>query len=98
MYLFPHYFLQNLEVDLTPIYTLAPAWPAVSYTAETRDDVIMKLKAYLQKRIHSREKLQTELKGKSKCELELAWLFLLIFKMEFSRIKGVAVHIFFFFF
>nr|XP_027230182.1 kinesin-like protein KIF23 isoform X1 [Penaeus vannamei] len=56
--------VKNLEVDLTPIYTLAPAWPAVSYTAETRDDVIMKLKAYLQKRIHNREKLQTELKGK----------------------------------
>ncbi|XP_042224138.1 kinesin-like protein KIF23 isoform X1 [Homarus americanus] len=55
---------KNLEVDLTPIYTLAPDWPAVTYTPETLEEVFTKLKAYLQKRVNSREKLKIDLKDK----------------------------------
>lgn len=50
---------------MTPIYTLAPEWPAVTFTTETMEDVIAKLKAYLLKRIHSREKLKADLQDKS---------------------------------
>ncbi|XP_053648814.1 kinesin-like protein KIF23 isoform X1 [Cherax quadricarinatus] len=56
--------VKNLEVDLTPIYTLAPEWPSVVYTPEIMDDVVAKLKAYLLKRINSREKLKSDLQDK----------------------------------
>ncbi|XP_071535053.1 kinesin-like protein KIF23 isoform X2 [Panulirus ornatus] len=56
--------IKNLEVDLTPIYTLAPEWPAVTYSTEVMEEVIAKLKAYLLKRIHSREKLNADVQDK----------------------------------
>ncbi|XP_076070028.1 kinesin family member pavarotti isoform X2 [Oratosquilla oratoria] len=50
--------VKKLDMDLTPIYTLAPSWPPVNFTTETWEDIAQKLKLYLLKRIQSREKLQ----------------------------------------
>ncbi|KAK3876291.1 hypothetical protein Pcinc_018919 [Petrolisthes cinctipes] len=58
------YNTKNEVVDLSPIYSLAPDWPAVSYCPDTMEEVITKLKTYLVKRIHNREKLNTDLKDK----------------------------------
>lgn len=57
--------LQNEVIDLSPIYSLAPDWPAVTYCPDTMEEVITKLKTYLVKRIHNREKLNIDLKDKS---------------------------------
>ncbi|KAK7069128.1 Kinesin-like protein kif23 [Halocaridina rubra] len=57
--------VKNLAVDLTPVYTMAPAWPPVSWTPEIREEIISKLKIYLIKRVQTREKMQVDIHEKS---------------------------------
>ncbi|XP_045585184.2 kinesin-like protein KIF23 isoform X1 [Procambarus clarkii] len=56
--------VRNLEIDLTPIYTLAPEWPAVTVTPEMREEMMTKLKACLVKRINSRDRLKSDAQDK----------------------------------
>ena len=58
-------FQQKIAVDLTPVYKLTSAWPPVSWTHETREDIIAKLKQYLIKRIQTREEMQANIQKKS---------------------------------
>ena len=52
-------FSQTLEVDIAPIYSLAPDWPALtSSTPGGLEEVITRLKAHLRKRLQSRERLE----------------------------------------
>ena len=58
---------QAIEVDIAPIYTLHPDWPNCKVSEETFNEIVDKLKIYLEKRIQSREKLQTDVREKGKC-------------------------------
>ena len=64
------YLPQNLPVDLAPVYTLAPAWPPVSWTPETREDIIAKLKPYLIKLAQNREKMMLDIRKESEYSLK----------------------------
>ncbi|KAK8396601.1 hypothetical protein O3P69_004941 [Scylla paramamosain] len=53
-----------LEVDLAPIYSLAPDWPVLtSSTPGGLEEVISRLKAHLRKRLQSRERLEKNFWG-----------------------------------
>ncbi|CAL4093647.1 unnamed protein product, partial [Meganyctiphanes norvegica] len=56
--------VKAIEVDIAPIYTLHPDWPICKVSEETFEEIIDKLKIYLQKRIQSREKLQSDVREK----------------------------------
>ncbi|XP_064077220.1 LOW QUALITY PROTEIN: kinesin-like protein KIF23 [Macrobrachium nipponense] len=74
----PH--IKNIAVDLTPVYNLAPAWPPVSWTPETKEEIITKLKPYLIKLSQNREKMIADIQAKS------SMLGKLILKMENENI------------
>ncbi|XP_050689263.1 kinesin-like protein KIF23 isoform X5 [Eriocheir sinensis] len=49
---------QGLELDISPIYTLAPDWPSVTCgSGSGLEDVVASLKAYLRRRLAGRERL-----------------------------------------
>ncbi|MPC65661.1 hypothetical protein E2C01_059799 [Portunus trituberculatus] len=56
--------VEALEVDLAPIYSLAPDWPVLtSSTPGGLEEVITRLKAHLRKRLQSRERLEKNFWG-----------------------------------
>ena len=46
-----------LVMDLAPVYSLGPAWPPLEMTSADQEDIIEKLKAYLEKRLATRRAL-----------------------------------------
>ena len=46
-----------LVMDLAPVYSLGPAWPPLEMTAADEEDIIERLKAYLEKRLATRRAL-----------------------------------------
>ena len=46
-----------LVMDLAPVYSLGPAWPPLEMTASDEEDIIERLKAYLEKRLVTRRAL-----------------------------------------
>ncbi|KAB7501097.1 Kinesin-like protein KIF23 [Armadillidium nasatum] len=49
-------------VDITPVYSLAPSWPTMEYTSESSfEEMVENLKIYLQKRLATKEKFNSEL-------------------------------------
>lgn len=56
--------VKAIEVDIAPIYTLHPDWPNCKVSEETFNEIVDKLKIYLEKRIQSREKLQIDVREK----------------------------------
>ncbi|RXG67805.1 Kinesin-like protein KIF23 [Armadillidium vulgare] len=54
---------KELEVvDITPVYSLAPSWPTMEYTSESSfEEMAENLKIYLQKRLSTKEKFNSEL-------------------------------------
>ena len=46
-----------LVMDLAPVYSLGPAWPPLEMTALDEEDIIERLKAYLEKRLVTRRAL-----------------------------------------
>ncbi|XP_068210272.1 kinesin-like protein KIF23 isoform X2 [Palaemon carinicauda] len=57
--------IKNILVDLNPVYNLAPAWPPVTWTPETREEIISKLKPYLIKLSQNRENMIADIQAKS---------------------------------
>uniref|UniRef100_A0A6A7G2M4 Kinesin-like protein n=1 Tax=Hirondellea gigas TaxID=1518452 RepID=A0A6A7G2M4_9CRUS len=55
---------KELEVDIRPIYTLSPAWPELTMTDEGWEETLVKLKAFLTKRLHNRESLLAQVQDK----------------------------------
>lgn len=56
-----HLSFQGLEVDISPIYALAPEWPSVTCgSGKGLEDVVASLKAYLRRRLASRDRLDLQ--------------------------------------
>ncbi|KAF2360049.1 Kinesin-like protein Kif23 Arf6-interacting domain [Trinorchestia longiramus] len=48
---------KELDVDITPVYTLSPAWPDTELSDDSWLDTLAKLKSFLKRRIGAREAL-----------------------------------------
>merc|ERR1712130_160473 len=59
--------VEHLVMDLAPVYSLGPAWPPLELTQFDSEEVIERLKVFLEKRIGTRKTLledQTNRQGK----------------------------------
>jgi len=56
--------VEGVPVDLQPVYSLGPEWPPLEMTESSQEDIIIRLKAYLEQRIRTRTLLLDDMDTK----------------------------------
>jgi len=56
----------GLVMDLAPVYSLGPAWPPLEMTQFDQEELIEKLKVYLEKRLVTRQNLLVDHEGRER--------------------------------
>ena len=56
--------VRDLVIDLTPVYSLGPEWPPLEVDQFHNEEIIEKLKKYLEKRIKTRRTLLSDLESR----------------------------------
>jgi len=58
--------VEGIPLDLTPVYSLGPEWPPLEMTDSSQEDIIVKLKAFLEQRIKTRAFLVEDLDNRQR--------------------------------